>query len=248
MTKRSALRLMPELLKKQGSTPKLLVIDELRSYASAFRQLRLTCRHEQGPRHKQSGRVLVKWYEDESASFSASNRPTRPTFPEHARRGPQHSQASTPPDLPIDPADLQSRGSCAMVRRCRNCIRPDRPIPPSDPTPATVTKPPGNTCSGPAKVAWRRRTILPLGRERGDGPDGQPDHRRMTGLPQGVSRLKPLEVIRDLAGPQKAEMRGVDVAFQRLQPIASLCWAGDWSRRAREPLEYLSSAAAARLG
>jgi hypothetical protein len=31
-----------------------------------------------------------------------------------------------------------------MVRRCRNGIRPDRPIPPSDPTPATVTKPPGN--------------------------------------------------------------------------------------------------------
>ena len=44
---RAALRLMRKLLKKQGSTPKLLVTDKLRSYASAFRHLRLTCRHEQ---------------------------------------------------------------------------------------------------------------------------------------------------------------------------------------------------------
>jgi transposase-like protein len=30
--------------------PKLLVTDKLRSYASAFRRLRLTCRHKQGLR------------------------------------------------------------------------------------------------------------------------------------------------------------------------------------------------------
>src|SRR5215467_11254357 len=65
----------------------------------------------------------------------------RPTFPEHARRAPQHFQPSTPPDLPIDLADLQSRGSGAMVRRCRSGMRPDQPIPPFDPTPVTVTKP-----------------------------------------------------------------------------------------------------------
>ena len=45
---RSALRLMRKLLKKQGFVPKLLVTDKLRSYAAAFRRLRLTCRHEQG--------------------------------------------------------------------------------------------------------------------------------------------------------------------------------------------------------
>jgi hypothetical protein len=39
-----------KLLKKQGFVPKLLVTDKLRSYASAFRHLRLTCRHEQGLR------------------------------------------------------------------------------------------------------------------------------------------------------------------------------------------------------
>ena len=47
---RSALRLMRKLLKKQGFVPKLLVTDKLHSYASAFRRLRLTCRHEQGLR------------------------------------------------------------------------------------------------------------------------------------------------------------------------------------------------------
>ena len=39
---RSALRLIRKLLKKQGFVPKLLVTDKLRSYAAAFRRLRLT--------------------------------------------------------------------------------------------------------------------------------------------------------------------------------------------------------------
>ena len=44
----AASRLMRKLLKKQG--PKLLVTDKLRSYGSAFRQLKLTCPHKQGLR------------------------------------------------------------------------------------------------------------------------------------------------------------------------------------------------------
>jgi putative transposase len=48
--KRAALRLMRKLFRKQGFTPKLLVTDKLGSYGSAFRQLRLTCLHEQGIR------------------------------------------------------------------------------------------------------------------------------------------------------------------------------------------------------
>src|SRR6202030_1437322 len=47
---RAALRLMRKLLKKQGFAPKLLITDKLRSYASAFRRLRLTCSHDQGLR------------------------------------------------------------------------------------------------------------------------------------------------------------------------------------------------------
>ena len=48
--KRAAVRLMRKLLKKQGFAPKWAVTDKLRSYAAAFRELRLTCRHEQGLR------------------------------------------------------------------------------------------------------------------------------------------------------------------------------------------------------
>src|SRR5437764_118955 len=47
---RAALRLMRKLLKKHGFPPKLLVTDKLRSYASAFRRLGLSCPHEQGLR------------------------------------------------------------------------------------------------------------------------------------------------------------------------------------------------------
>jgi len=48
--KLAALRLMRKLLRKQGFTPKLLTTDQLGSYGSAFRHLRLTCSHEQGLR------------------------------------------------------------------------------------------------------------------------------------------------------------------------------------------------------
>jgi transposase-like protein len=48
--KRAALRLMHKLLRKHGVRPKLVVTDKLRSYGAAFRDLRLTCRHDQGLR------------------------------------------------------------------------------------------------------------------------------------------------------------------------------------------------------
>ncbi len=48
--KRAALRLMRKLLRKQGFVPQLLVTDRLGSYGAAFRQLHLSCPHEQGLR------------------------------------------------------------------------------------------------------------------------------------------------------------------------------------------------------
>src|ERR687898_664693 len=46
----AALRLMRKLLKKQGYAPNELVTDKLGSYGAARRELRLSCRHEQGLR------------------------------------------------------------------------------------------------------------------------------------------------------------------------------------------------------
>src|SRR5260370_33414890 len=47
---RAPLRLTRKLLKKHGFARKLPVTDKQRSYAAAFRRLRLTCPHEQGLR------------------------------------------------------------------------------------------------------------------------------------------------------------------------------------------------------
>src|SRR3954466_14009530 len=48
--KHAALRLMRKLLRKHGLAQPLLTTDKLGSYGSAFRHLRLSCRHEQGLR------------------------------------------------------------------------------------------------------------------------------------------------------------------------------------------------------
>ena len=71
---RAALRLMRKLLRKQGFVPKLLVTDKLRSYGSAFRQLQLTCPHEQGSGKTIVPRIRISPYGDESARCSGSNR------------------------------------------------------------------------------------------------------------------------------------------------------------------------------
>jgi hypothetical protein len=47
---RAARKLMRKLLKKQGYAPDELVTDKLGSYGAARRELRLSCRHEQGLR------------------------------------------------------------------------------------------------------------------------------------------------------------------------------------------------------
>ena len=48
--KRAAVKLMRKLLSKQGFAPAVVVTDQLRSYAAAFRALGLGARHEQGLR------------------------------------------------------------------------------------------------------------------------------------------------------------------------------------------------------
>jgi transposase-like protein len=71
---RAALRLMRKHLKKQGFPPKLLVTDMLRSYASAFRQLGLSCPHEQGSGATIDARTLISRCDGESARCSDSSR------------------------------------------------------------------------------------------------------------------------------------------------------------------------------
>jgi hypothetical protein len=59
--------------------PKLLVSDKLRSYGSAFRRLRLSCRHEQGLRKITGRRIRIRQSDDASASCSGSSRLALPS-------------------------------------------------------------------------------------------------------------------------------------------------------------------------
>jgi transposase-like protein len=72
---RAALRLMRKLLKKLGFAPKLLITDKLRSYAAAFRRLRLTCSHEQGLRmnnRAENSHQVVRRREHKMQRFKSS--------------------------------------------------------------------------------------------------------------------------------------------------------------------------------
>jgi putative transposase len=61
-----ALKLMRKLLRKQGFAPRLVVTDKLRSYGAAFRELHLTCRHDQGLRknNRAENSHQVAWLAD----------------------------------------------------------------------------------------------------------------------------------------------------------------------------------------
>ena len=114
---RAALRLMRKLLKKQGFAPKLLVIDKLRSYACAFRRLRLTCPHEQGLRQNnraENSHQAVRRRENKNAAVQVGS--LRPAVSQHPRSRPQHLQPSTPSRLALNAPDLPSRGGEPMEK------------------------------------------------------------------------------------------------------------------------------------
>ena len=68
----AALRPMRKLLKKYSFTPKLLVTDKLRSYASAFRRLRLSCPTNKGSDKTIGRRPRIRRCDDASAKCSGS--------------------------------------------------------------------------------------------------------------------------------------------------------------------------------
>ena len=128
---RTALRLMRKLLKKQGFAPKLLVTDKLRSYASAFRRLGLSCPHEQGLRmnnRAENSHQVVRRRERKLQRFKSARSAQRFLSMHAAVHNTFNLQPSTPSRLAIDLADLQSRGGGAMVRSRRSSVRPDQPL------------------------------------------------------------------------------------------------------------------------
>ena len=117
---RAALRLMRKLLKRQGFVPKLLVTDKLRSYAAAFRRLRLTCRHEQGLRKNnraENSHQAVRRRERKLQRFKSARSAQRFLSMHAAVHNTFNLQPPTPPYLAIDTADLPGR-SCRRVASC----------------------------------------------------------------------------------------------------------------------------------
>jgi putative transposase len=120
---RVALRLMGKLLKKQGFAPKFIVTDKLRSYASAFRRLRLTCRHEQGLRKNnraENSHQAVRRRERKLQRFKSS---IRPAVPKRARCGSQYLQLSTPPHGGLLTPGAWRRWRGRVVRNCRSQLQ-----------------------------------------------------------------------------------------------------------------------------
>jgi hypothetical protein len=135
--KRAAPRLMRKLLRKLRLAPKLLRTDKLASYRAAFRQLRLTCPHEQGLRannraensHQAVRRRERKMQRFKSAgsaqrflsttppstttsTFSATSSPDRRCGPFEPKRWPDGRQQSPLPDTRVTLACSSARAGC----------------------------------------------------------------------------------------------------------------------------------------
>jgi transposase-like protein len=107
---------MRKFLKKHGFVPKLLVTDRLRSYAAAFRRLRLTCPHEQGLRRNnraENSHQVVRRRERKMQRFQSA-RSVQRYLGMHGRR-PQRLQPSTPSHLAVDAPDFPSEGGEPMA-------------------------------------------------------------------------------------------------------------------------------------
>ena len=93
---KAALRLMRKLLKKQGFAPNEFVTDKLGSYGAARRELRLSCRHEQGLRENNQAenshqvvrarfpRCMLRF--TTRSTFNATSSPAAPFGPSGRRR------------------------------------------------------------------------------------------------------------------------------------------------------------------
>ena len=139
----AALRLMRKLLKKQGFAPRLLVTDKLGSYGSAFRQLRLTCPHDQGFRknnraenshqivRRRERKMSVSSHLDPRSVFSTSIPPstTPSTINDISSHGPRfgYSEPKRPPNgkmrLPSHETEFDLVDSLRPVRYHDNALR-----------------------------------------------------------------------------------------------------------------------------
>jgi len=123
----------------------LLVIDKLRSYASAFRRLKLTCSHEQRLRRNnraENSHQVVRRRERKLQRFKSA-RSARCFLS-------MHTSSTTPSTFNAISSRDRGYGFFEPRRRRngrRSSVKSDQPLPPLMPTPVAVTKPGRDTKS-----------------------------------------------------------------------------------------------------
>src|SRR5689334_11865145 len=151
--KRAALRLVRKLLRKHGVAPKLVVTDKLRSYGAALRDLRLTCRHDQGLRKNnraENSHQLVRRRERKMQRFKSAASAQRFLSMHAAVHNTFNHQRHL---ISRSTLGIFSRSGSAVVRRRCSGVRPDRPLPPLNPPLVVVTK--------PRRLVWTNVTADP---------------------------------------------------------------------------------------
>jgi len=138
---------MRKLLKRHGFAPKLLVTDKLRSYACAFRRLRLNCPHEQGLRKNNRAKTRIRRCDDESAKCSGSSRLAPPSV---------FSACTLPSTTPSTSNAISSR-----ARRCGSSAPRQRTSGEMRSRPCDRASGVGLVCSPQVKLTVPRQSLLP---------------------------------------------------------------------------------------
>jgi putative transposase len=123
----AAVKLMRNLLKKQGFAPDVLVTDKLRSYDAAKAEMGLSARHELGLRKNnraENSHQPTRRREGKMQRFKSPGSAQR--FPVGSRRRPQHIQRPAPSHIPPH-APSPPRGSLRNVASCHRGMSLNRP-------------------------------------------------------------------------------------------------------------------------
>ena len=122
--KTAAVKLMRKLLKKHGFAPDVLVTDQLRSYAAAKSELRLTAPHEQGLRRNnraENSHLPVRRRERKMQRFKSPGSAQRflsvhAASTEHVQRPTRSHVSSITPCAPRRGDEHMARGRCGRMK------------------------------------------------------------------------------------------------------------------------------------
>src|SRR5580692_2020855 len=221
--KNAAVKLMRNLLRKQGFAPDVLVTDKLRSYGAAKAALGLSARHEQGCARTIGPRIRISLCDGASARCSASNRQDQPSA----------SSLLTPPSTTLLMSSAIShpapRSAPSEAKRSRHGgLRPP---------PEPELKLPGFTpllrvpVTAPPRLRLARRGGAPgaddrPGRPSAVRPARQPGRRARAHRPAHVPAVRPMS-----ATQRRARREGEDLLDVQLADLPAAARWREWMLR-----------------